>query len=176
MHRDRPRRACRSSPRRAGASLTMRWSSRPARWCAKSRRCRSARRACITCAPRRMPMRLPRELQGAAQHLAVVGGGLIGLEVAASAAELGVQGHRHRGAAAHSRAGLRRGRLRRASTRRTAATASTSGSTPRLTHAQAEPDGRIALKTRLGRDLDRRSSSWSAPAPFRMTALPPRPD
>jgi NADPH-dependent 2,4-dienoyl-CoA reductase/sulfur reductase-like enzyme len=82
----------------------------------------------------------------AAQHLAVVGGGLIGLEVAASAAELGVrvmvieilprlltrvcdEDTSARVYDAHRRNGVDI-RLNTA-----------------LTHAQAEPDGRIALKT-----------------------------
>ena len=122
-----------------------RWSSPPARWCAKSR-------SLPLGAPRVHYLRteahavaLACELR-AAQHLAVIGGGLIGLEVAASAAELGVkvtvievlprilarvcdeetsalvdETHRRHGVDI---------RLNTA-----------------LTHAQAEPDGRIALKT-----------------------------
>ena len=47
----------------------------------------------------------------AARHLAVVGGGLIGLEVAASACRTRRQGDGHRGRAAHPRASMRRGHL-----------------------------------------------------------------
>jgi 3-phenylpropionate/trans-cinnamate dioxygenase ferredoxin reductase component len=88
----------------------------------------------------------------AAQHLAVIGGGLIGLEVAASAAELGVRATvievlprilarvcdeevSARVHDAHRRHGVDI-RLNTA-----------------LTHAQAEPDGRIALKIGTGETL-----------------------
>ena len=47
-------------------------------------------RACITCAPKPMRGRWRRRC-GDAKHLVVVGGGLIGLEAAASATELGVR-------------------------------------------------------------------------------------
>ena len=69
---------------------TTRWCSRLEAWCANCRCCRWARRMCTICAPRPTRARSQLALRGS-RELIVVGAGLIGLEAAASAAELGIK-------------------------------------------------------------------------------------
>ena len=79
-----------SSLRAASGFPTTRWCSRPARSTACCRCSPPGSGASITCAPKPRRLALKAHL-GQSKSLIVIGGGLIGLEVAASAAELGLK-------------------------------------------------------------------------------------